>query len=881
MLNRNTVELPSEKMHVDRRQEAWPMLAVKLALPVRPPLFLARERLRQRLHHWAQYRVIVVSAPAGYGKSMLAADFLNRLADQPVRLAWLSLDEDDDDPTRFVAALAAALAVSQEEAGHVPPLQLLLQLLDRLIAQGTTVVLALDDLHRLKDPAVHKLLAFAIERSPSFLHWFLLSRHKPALGLSRLRLQKQVIEIGSSDLRLERAELEQYLLLAGQDKLKTASIDLLEKRTQGWLAGVRLALLSLRGQPLQDSSLLEHLHGENHLFAEYLTEEVLAQQPEPMQSFLLQCSILEQLHPALCQEVTGQPEAGQLLEQAWEQQLFLDPLSGQEQWYALHQLFRELLARSLRRHYSAAVIQQLYLRASNWYAQQGQLVPALRCLLDSGAADQAATLLEQHSRQMLLDLQLDDLNYLFSLLPLQQVEARPSLLIDRAWLFFSFDAQRFFTEIDRTLQLLKDPTALSRSQRDELVALQVVLRFGRQERQGLYTEIQQLIEQMPPESSVAVGTAHTLALLTVESKTHCALAHQHAQLAIEAFERINAIGGQLHVLWHQALLTRNLGDLQGCLARCQGALGLVAPQGTLFLDYHLELLCLAGEVHYWRNELGEARHMLQQALRLAQSHREPFYQLQVSLQLQLCNLADGIQEPAPTLSLEEELWQAGASKKFAPKRAGLVYWQMLRWLALDDRGQLWRSFRQLELDLDKLNPSADYRLWGVLLTAHIVCGHELEKVDPALQQQQQQASKRGFVHQQIQFALLSASLQQMLGQKRAARRHLQQALTLAKTTKAVRMLWALPDLLPLLASIDSTAALPVRPAAQPVHPSLTSQDRQVLRLMVEGRTIAEIAEQMVIAPNTVKWYQHRIYRQLKVKNRRQAVEMATHLFDLL
>ncbi|MFM7173934.1 MAG: hypothetical protein ACKO4U_12970, partial [Caldilinea sp.] len=129
MLNRNTVELPSEKMHVDRRQEAWPMLAVKLALPVRPPLFLARERL----HHWAQYRVIVVSAPAGYGKSMLAADFLNRLADQPVRLAWLSLDEDDD-PARFVAALAVALAVSQEEAGHVPPLQLLLQLLDRLIA---------------------------------------------------------------------------------------------------------------------------------------------------------------------------------------------------------------------------------------------------------------------------------------------------------------------------------------------------------------------------------------------------------------------------------------------------------------------------------------------------------------------------------------------------------------------------------------------------------------------------------------------------------------------------------------------------------------------------------------------------------------------------
>ncbi|MCX6039645.1 MAG: AAA family ATPase, partial [Caldilinea sp.] len=240
------------------------MLAVKLALPARPPLFLARERLRQQLVHWVQYRVIVVSAPAGYGKSMLAADFLNSLAGEPVRLAWLSLDEDDDDPARFVAALAAALAISQEGGGgHIPPLQLLLQLLDRLIAQGTTVMLALDDLHRLKNPAVHKLLAFAIEHSPAFLHWFLLSRHKPALGLSRLRLQKQVLEIGSSDLRLERAELEQYLLLAGQDKLSTASIDLLENRMQGWIAGVRLALLSLHGQTLQGSSMLEHLHGDN------------------------------------------------------------------------------------------------------------------------------------------------------------------------------------------------------------------------------------------------------------------------------------------------------------------------------------------------------------------------------------------------------------------------------------------------------------------------------------------------------------------------------------------------------------------------------------------------------------------------------------------
>lgn len=858
------------------------MLAVKLALPARPPLFLARERLRQQLVHWVQYRVIVVSAPAGYGKSMLAADFLNSLAGEPVRLAWLSLDEDDDDPARFVAALAAALAISQEGGGgHIPPLQLLLQLLDRLIAQGTTVMLALDDLHRLKNPAVHKLLAFAIEHSPAFLHWFLLSRHKPALGLSRLRLQKQVLEIGSSDLRLERAELEQYLLLAGQDKLSTASIDLLEKRTQGWLAGVRLALLSLRRQPLQGNSLLEHLHGENHLFAEYLTEEVLAQQPEPMQSFLLQCSILEQLHPALCQEVTGQPEAGQLLEQAWEQQLFFDRLSHQEQWYALHQLFRELLARSLRRHYSAAVIQQLYLRASNWYEQQGQLVPALRCLLDSGAADQAATLLEQHSRQMLIDLQLDELNYLFSLLPVQQVEARPPLLIDRAWLFFSFDAQRFFTEIDCTLQLLKDPTALSRAQRDELVVLQLVLRFGRQERQGLYTEIQQLIEQISPESNVAVGTAHTLALLTVESKTHCALAHQHAQLAIEAFESINATGGQLHVLLHQALLTRNLGDLQGCLAQCQGALGLIAPQGTLFLGYHLDLLCLAGEAHYWRNELDEARRVLQQALQLAQSHHEPFYQLQAQLQLQLCNLADGLQEPAHSLVLEKELWQAGATRKFIPKRAELVYWQMLRWLALDDRGRLWQSFRQLELDLDTLSPNADYRLWGVLLTAYVVYGHELERVSPLLQQQQQQASQYGFVHQQIQLTLLSASLQQTLGKKQAARRCLQQALPLAKSTKAVRLLWTLPDLLPLLASIDNAAAFSAQPAAQKIYPLLTSQDRQVLRLMIEGWSIAEIARQMMIAPNTVKWYQHRIYQQLKVRNRRQAVEMGARLIDTL
>ena len=307
-----------------------PVLSAKLAPLVLPDRLLTRTLLLARLAAWRSHRLTVITAPAGYGKTTLAAQLLQQMATGEYRALWLALDTNDDDPSQFLACIAAALApLIPTAADQVTSLinrrllrQALQQLLSALDVIPQPVLFVLDDLHRVREPEVHHLLAYAVERSPAHLHWLVLTRHTTAALDSKLRLQGQLLEVEMEELRLSPEEIQTLVTSVTAAEVDTATLAALSEQTQGWVAGVQLALLSLRRFTAAAShhhgvrELYGCLHGNNRLLVEYVTVEVLAQLDAPLRMFLLKPAILERLCPALCNAVAGIHNSCHLLERA-------------------------------------------------------------------------------------------------------------------------------------------------------------------------------------------------------------------------------------------------------------------------------------------------------------------------------------------------------------------------------------------------------------------------------------------------------------------------------------------------------------------------------------------------------------------------------------
>ena len=340
------------------------LLASKLFRPVLPTTLVARHHLIEQLNDGLVFgrSLTLVSAPAGYGKSTLVAEWLQQV-NRPV--AWLSLGESDDDPRRFFLYLITALRQvnvplsaklqAALEAGQLPPQQVLVStLVNDLAEMKSAYLLVLDDFQVIEDKMVLGVLHGLVMHQPDQLHLVLITREDPALPLARLRASNQLTEIRAADLRFRRNEAEQFLCTGMGLTLTEYDLSLLDERTEGWVAGLQLAALALK------SSLATHGHGSTAEFIEslsgshrfilgYLTEEVLKVQPPELQNFLLQTSILSRLNGDLCDALTGQPGSAALLEDLLAANLFLIPLDDERRWYRYHHLFADLLRNQLQR----------------------------------------------------------------------------------------------------------------------------------------------------------------------------------------------------------------------------------------------------------------------------------------------------------------------------------------------------------------------------------------------------------------------------------------------------------------------------------------------------------------------------------------------------
>ena len=428
--------------HLASTGKADPVLATKLHVPTPQQGFVPRPRLIAQVDEGLARGLILVCAPAGFGKSSLLADW-SRRGRQPV--AWLSVDPGDNDPARLWRHVVAAMdrirpgmtALIAPLLGPPPPPTfegLVTVLINALAEQPGDVVLVLDDYDLIETEAVRASVSFLIEHRPPSLHLVLACRADPLLPLARLRARGKLAELRAAELRFTADEAAALLDRAvGPDlRLPATDVEALATRTEGWAAGLQLAALSLQDRS-DAAGFVETFSGSHRHVLDYLTEEVLERQPEPMRTFLLETSVLERLSGGLCDAVTGRRDGQEMLEAIERANLFLVSLDDVRSWWRYHRVFADLL-RVRMQHLHPERALDLHRNAAAWHEEHGQADDAVRHALDAGDQPLAIRLVERHFDALYLRSQGATLERWLAPLDAELVERRPRLLMARALL---------------------------------------------------------------------------------------------------------------------------------------------------------------------------------------------------------------------------------------------------------------------------------------------------------------------------------------------------------------------------------------------------------------------------------------------------------------
>jgi len=415
------------------------LLRTKIRIPRLRPQLVVRQRLLDRLQSGIWCRLTLVCAQAGFGKTTLLVEWA-RQSGRPV--AWITLDEGDNAPERFLRYLHAAIQAALPGVGAaatamlqisqpLQPVAFVSSLINDLDEQGTPAILVLDDYHTLHNQAIHETVNYLLEHLPENLLLVISGRSDPPLPLSRLRAHGEITELRGSDLCFTAQESAEFLNQVMGLNLTGEAVAMLEARTEGWIAGLQLAALSMRDRA-DSLQFIKSLTGSSRFILDYLVEEVLRRQPEDIQEFLLKTSILERLRPDLCQAVTGQAGSGAVLERLEQANLFIQALDDEQGWYRYHTLFADLLRYQLKQTWPEQV-ELLHIQAAAWYETNHLPFEAVSHLLAAGDLPQASILVERTGEDFLNRGQANQFLGWIDTLPAAVYRARPRLPLLYAW----------------------------------------------------------------------------------------------------------------------------------------------------------------------------------------------------------------------------------------------------------------------------------------------------------------------------------------------------------------------------------------------------------------------------------------------------------------
>jgi LuxR family transcriptional regulator, maltose regulon positive regulatory protein len=901
---------------------AGPLLETKLHVPRRRSL-VARPRLSERLSRGAESALTLVSAPAGFGKTTLLAEWLAVAAVGGKSVAWLSLDQRDNDAALFWTYLVAALNTGAPAAGagalallqppEPPSEAALVTLLNDLDALSDDVVLVLDDYHVIDARDVQDGMAFLLEHLPPQIHVVIASRADPPLPLARLRARGELAEIRAADLRFTPAEAAAYLHEVMGLVLTAADVAALEGRTEGWIAALQLAALSMQGRE-DTAAFIADFAGDDRYIVDFLAEEVLQRQPEHVQQFLLQTSILDRLSGPLCDAVTGQDGGKAKLAALERGNLFLVPLDDRRRWYRYHQLFADVLHAHLRDEQPDDV-PDLHRRASGWLEQNGEPSEAIRHALAAGDFDRAADLVELAIPAMLRSRQEAAVLGWLELLPDEVIRVRPVLSVGFAGALLAGgefegvearlrDAAHWLDEATDIRQGSHAPAAEMvvvddaefRRLPAEIELYRAAQTLVRGDGPGTVRHARRALQLSPADDHL--GRASAAALMGLASWASGDLEAGHSGYAecMAGLRRAGHIADTFGCAIALADIRRTQGRLGEAMRTYERALQRAPEQGGPVLRGTADMYVGMSEVHRERDDLQAATQQLLRSQELGEHTGLPQNRYRWRVAMARIREAEGDLSGALDLLNEAERLYVG---DFFPNVRPVPALRARVRVAQGELGEAlgWAGERGLSVadDLSYLREFEHITLARVLLARYAAeraerSIHEATRLLERLLQAAEEGMRSGSV---IEILVLQALAHQARGDIPGALASLQRAVTLAEPEGYVRIF---ADEGPPMASLLRAAAKQriapsyVRrllaavnktkdgtPASQGLIEPLSERELDVLRLLGTDLGGPDIARKLVVSLNTVRTHTKNIYAKLGVNNRRAAVRRAREL----
>jgi ATP/maltotriose-dependent transcriptional regulator MalT len=894
-----------------------PLLATKVFVPRPRPDLVARPRLMARLNEGLGLGTCtLLSAPAGAGKTSLLAAWVAEL-DCPV--AWLALDEGDQDVYRFLryvhAALQAVLPVGPllgADGPPPPPEAVLTGLVNDAAATGCPGLLVLDDYHVVRAPRVHGAVTFLLDHLPPDLHLVVASREDPPLPLPRLRARGLLVELRAADLGFTVEEAG--ALLGAGTRLTEAQVAALVERTEGWAAGLQLARLALRGRPDPDA-FVSAFAGGHRLVADYLSAEVLARQPPRTRRFLAATAVLDRLCAPLCDAVVGD-DAGdgqELLEELDRANLFLVPLDDERVWYRYHHLFADMLRARLVRGTAPAETAALHRRASTWFARQQLLPEAIRHALAAGAHDDAAGWLERLTPVMFASIDVHHaMEDWLAALPDALVRSRPMLCLSRAWLLIHQlrvrEAAEWAEAAERGLPAGTSPDARrARGAVAALRALVATLGPGASPDDAC-TLAARALADLPAADVPFRGVAAVAAGQAELARGRPEQAERVLTAAADEGRAAGLVHGALVVAGHQVGVQRLRGARLRALSTGRAALAWGAERGSAATPGLGVVSVLVADLLADGNEPDQALPLMLEGHRALARYRDrPPLVLMAGLGLARLHLDAGVPEEAaavladvgptvregPYAALAPMLAAADAEVRLRlGDPASAVAWAVAEARTLPAVFRLQTHVFASGVDMLLLAPAR-------ILAAHgRATGDEalLRRASEVLVAADEQAERAGLGWLRLRAAILRSAVADALGNRDAARTVLAWAVADAEPECVVRpFVDAGPAVRTLLTDLRRTvtggprAFLDVLVGASSevlaaprrgLVVALTDRERDVLRLLAAGRSNAAMARALTVEQSTVKTHLVHVYEKLGVHSRTEAVARARAL-DLL
>jgi LuxR family transcriptional regulator, maltose regulon positive regulatory protein len=914
-----------------------PVLATKLFIPPLRRDLVLRQRLIDQLNAGVQQKLTLISAPAGFGKTTLVSEWVAGCG-RPS--AWLSLDEGDNDVTRFLTYFVTALQTITPNIGagvlgvlQSPQQPLPESILTTLINEITNIpdnfIFVLDDYHIIDSKPVDNALTFLLEHFPPQMHLVIASREDPHLPLARLRARSQLTEVRAADLRFTPSEAGEFLNQLMELNLSAEDIAALETRTEGWIAGLQLAALSMQGNK-DVSGFIREFAGDHRYIVDYLVEEVLQSQPAPIRRFLLQTAILDQLNGSLCDTVTGEEESSAQLEALQRGNFFVVPLDDKRNWYRYHHLFADVL----RMHLMAEQPDQvsaLHRRASEWYERNGLRSDAIHHALAAEDFERAATLVELAVPEMRRNRQgatVKELGWLKAL-PDELVRFRPVLCVDYAYALFGGgevdavesrlrDAERW---LDMTADARERPKALAagmivvnEEEYRRLPSMIALLRAAQALARGDMPETvknaRRVLDLAPKDAHLMLGGAASqlglVAWASGDLDTACRMTADGMANVRRAGYISSAIGGAIVL----ADIQIAQGRLYEAMTTYEQALQWATAPGAPVLRGAADMYVGMSALHYEHNDLQTAMQYLLTSQSLGELAGLPQNPYRWRAAMAHIREAQGdLDEALELLEQAERLYDGN----FSPNVRPIAARKTRVWVSQGrlDEALDWVRVQGLsvENELSYLREFDHISLVRVLL-ARYQCDRSPGSISGAmtmLERLLQAAEEGGRKGSAIEILILQAIAYHAQGNLPAALLPLQHALTLAEPEGYVRIFLdegesmrqllceaskrkIIPDYTDkLLAAFEAekrkSEDKPDLPPVlsqehrdgEPLIDPLSQREIKILQLIAQGLSNREIGERLFLALNTVKGHNRKIFGKLQVQSRTEAIARAREL----